>query len=91
MHARHFEPTLWIFAFRVRQAVFHAMREKRDLFVVSVNPDSLKQQIDHAFLALHGKRPDEHEMQISKALVQSDGHASLCRALYNSSRFIFIF
>ncbi len=41
MHARHFEPTLWIFAFRVRQAVFHAMREKRDLFVVSVNPESL--------------------------------------------------
>jgi hypothetical protein len=71
--------------FILQQSEILASRLQRDF------PDSLKQQIDHAFLALHGKRPDEHEMQISKALVQSDGHASLCRALYNSSRFIFIF
>ena len=71
--------------FILQQSEILASRLQRDF------PDSLKQQIDQAFLALHGKRPDEHEMQISKALVQSDGHASLCRALYNSSRFIFIF
>ena len=41
MYARHFEPTLWIFPFHVRQAVFPAMPEKLDLFVVSENPESL--------------------------------------------------
>jgi hypothetical protein len=40
MHARHFESRPWIFSFRVRRAVFHAMPEKLALFVVSVNPES---------------------------------------------------
>ena len=54
-------------------------------------PASVDQQIHQAFLALHGKRPDDYEMQTSRALIQEDGHVAFCRALYNSSRFIFIF
>lgn len=48
-------------------------------------------QINQAFLWLHAKVPDETELKLSKELIQTEGLPSFCRALYNSSRFLFVF
>jgi len=48
-------------------------------------------QITQAFLLLHARNPDETERQMSRELIQSEGLESFCRALYNSSRFLFVF
>ena len=52
---------------------------------------SVDEQITRAFMLLHAKRPDATEMQLSRELIQSEGLESFCRALYNSSRFLFVF
>ena len=54
-------------------------------------PDSIDEQINYAFKTLHGKHPDDYEVKASRALIKDDGRVSFCRALYNSSRFLFIF
>jgi hypothetical protein len=53
--------------------------------------EEMNDQISQAFLLLHAKMPDEIEIQMSKDLIQSEGLESFCRALYNSSRFLFVF
>jgi hypothetical protein len=53
--------------------------------------DRIESQITQAFLSLHAKHPDPFEMQASKTLIDRHGLKSLCRALYNSNRFLFIF
>ena len=52
---------------------------------------SLDDQIKQAFMSLHAKMPDETEISLSRELIQSEGLPSFCRALYNSSRFLFVF
>ena len=48
-------------------------------------------QIDRAFVRFFGRSPDRYEHQAALELVNAEGLVALCRALYNSSEFLFVF
>lgn len=50
----------------------------------------VEDQINLAFLLVQGRTPDAYEQTISLQLVQKDGLAAFCRALFNSNRFLFL-
>lgn len=53
--------------------------------------DTPAKQIQKAFELYYSRPPDEWEMQQSSAFLTSEGLESFCRALYNSSEFLFVF
>lgn len=53
-------------------------------------PDEPRQQIRHAFAMAFLREPDEQELMAGQLLVRQHGLAALCRALLNSSEWIFV-
>jgi hypothetical protein len=52
--------------------------------------DSPESQVVWAFERFYGRPPDDYERQLSAALVREQGLTSFCRALFNSSEFLFV-
>jgi hypothetical protein len=48
-------------------------------------------QVKRAFHLFYGRSPDDHETTISAALIKKEGLKAFCRAMYNSSEFLFVF
>jgi mono/diheme cytochrome c family protein len=48
-------------------------------------------QIDRAFQLFFSRPPDSFELETSKEMIQSEGLRAFCRALYNTSEFLFVF
>ena len=48
-------------------------------------------QIDHAFRLLLARPPDEIEREASLDFLRREGHQAFCRALLNTSEFLFVF
>ncbi|MGD9647012.1 MAG: DUF1553 domain-containing protein [Pirellulales bacterium] len=53
--------------------------------------DSPASQVEWAFERFYGRPPDDFERAESTALVRQQGLESFCRALFNSSEFLFVF
>ena len=53
--------------------------------------DSPEAQADHAFPLCYGRPPDPWERGQSAAMIREQGLPSFCRALYNTSEFLFVF
>ncbi len=51
---------------------------------------SLDEQITTAFLLLYSRRPDEKEVALSAVFIKRQGMPAFCRALWNSSEFLFV-
>jgi hypothetical protein len=48
-------------------------------------------QVKLAFQWMLGRSPDDYEREISNELISKEGLAAFCRAMLNSSEFLFIF
>jgi hypothetical protein len=48
-------------------------------------------QVDLAFRRAYGRVPDRLERDASVALIRQAGLPALCRALFNTSEFLFVF
>ncbi|MEZ6047074.1 MAG: DUF1553 domain-containing protein [Planctomycetaceae bacterium] len=53
-------------------------------------PDSTEEQIKRAFVLCYHRQPQPDELTVSSQFVESHGLRAFCRALYNSSEFLFI-
>jgi hypothetical protein len=53
--------------------------------------DSPEAQADRAFALFYNRPPDVWEREQSAAMIRAEGLLSFCRALYNSSEFLFVF
>ena len=53
--------------------------------------DSPEAQIDRAYALFYGRPPDNWEREQSAAFIRAEGLPSFCRALYNTSEFLFVF
>ena len=51
---------------------------------------SLDEQITTAFLLLYSRRPDEKEVALSADFIKRQDLPAFCRALWNSSEFLFV-
>ena len=47
-------------------------------------------RIVNAFRLLYGRRPDREELELSRTLVASRGLSEFCRAMWNSSEFLYV-
>ena len=52
---------------------------------------SPESQVDRAFALFYARSPDAYERGQSVALIRAQGLRSFCRALYNTSEFLFVF
>jgi hypothetical protein len=52
------------------------------------NPEA---QVDRAFALFYARPPDAFERTQSDAMIRGQGLESFCRALYNTSEFLFVF
>jgi len=50
-----------------------------------------ERQVGRAFRLLYGREPDRFEQEASVNLIRDQGLPSFCRALYNTSEFLFVF
>ncbi len=53
--------------------------------------DQLETQIAQAFQLLYARNPDGFEKEASMTMIQEQGLEAFCRALYNTSEFLFVF
>jgi hypothetical protein len=53
--------------------------------------DSPEAQIDRAYALFYGRPPDDWERAQSAAFIRAEGLPAFCRALYNTSEFLFVF
>ena len=53
--------------------------------------DSPEAQVSRAFALLYAREPDAWEKTESSAMIQELGLPAFCRALYNTSEFLFVF
>ncbi len=53
--------------------------------------DSPEAQVDRAFALFYARPPDDWERRTSAAFIREEGLPSFCRALYNTSEFLFVF
>jgi hypothetical protein len=53
--------------------------------------DSPEAQVDRAFTLFYNRPPDDWERRESATLIREQGLPSFCRALYNTSEFLFVF
>ncbi len=53
-------------------------------------PDDVAAQVDAAFKQVLGRKPAKVEMELAMATVREHGLMPLCRALFNSSEFLFV-
>jgi mono/diheme cytochrome c family protein len=49
-----------------------------------------EQQVEEAFRLVYGRQPDQRERELSRQFIAQQGLAPFCRALWNSSEFLFI-
>ncbi|MBI1176419.1 DUF1553 domain-containing protein [bacterium] len=71
--------------FVLQQANFLAERLRKEA------GDDPKQQVTRAFELAFARRPDSFETSVSTEMIHTDGLESFCRALYNTSEFLFVF
>lgn len=71
--------------FVLQQAEILAARLQKD---VGEKPE---RQVERAFWLLYGRGPDTYERRTSVAMIRDEGLESFCRALFNTSEFLFIF
>ncbi len=71
--------------FVLQQADLLAARLQRE---AGKNPEA---QVRLAFVLLTAREPDALELELSTALIREQGLAAFCRALFNTSEFLFIF
>jgi len=48
-------------------------------------------RISRAFQLLYGREPDRFELKASEAMIRDQGLEAFCRALFNTSEFLFVF
>jgi hypothetical protein len=72
-------------SFVLQQADLLAARLKKDA------GDSPEAQADRAFALFYNRPPDAWEREQCAAMIRSEGLPSFCRAMYNSSEFLFVF
>ncbi len=72
-------------SFVLQQADLLATRLKKDA------GDAPEAQTDRAFTLFFSRPPDAWEREQSAAMIRKEGLTSFCRALYNSSEFLFVF
>jgi hypothetical protein len=68
--------------------------QQADLFAERLRQEAGEEpeaQSDRAFKLCYSRLPDAWERQQSAAFIRSEGLTSFCRALYNSSEFLFVF
>lgn len=53
--------------------------------------ESPETQVDRAFALFYSRPPDEWERRASATFIRDHGLAAFCRALYNTSEFLFVF
>jgi hypothetical protein len=53
--------------------------------------DTPEAQVDRAFALFFSRPPDDWERRESATLIREQGLPSFCRALYNTSEFLFVF
>jgi Protein of unknown function (DUF1553)/Protein of unknown function (DUF1549)/Planctomycete cytochrome C len=53
--------------------------------------DTPESQADRAFALFYNRPPDSWEREQSAAMIKAEGLLSFCRALYNTSEFLFVF
>ncbi|MBX9790389.1 MAG: PSD1 and planctomycete cytochrome C domain-containing protein [Pirellulales bacterium] len=53
--------------------------------------DSPEAQVQWAFAHFYARPPDDYELEQSVQLIREQGLTSFCRALFNSSEFLFVF
>lgn len=70
--------------FMVDQATVFSKR------VIKEHPDSLHEQIQRAFHLSLGRGPTDVELQASASTAETHGMQTVCRALLNSSEFLFL-
>lgn len=72
-------------AFVLQQAEILAQR------LVEEGGGGVHSQIERAFNLFYGRSPDAFERRVSRELIEGESLTALCRALYNSSEFLFVF
>jgi len=72
-------------SFVLQQSELLAARLKKE---AGASPES---QADRAFALFYNRPPDAWEREQSAAMIKAEGLLSFCRALYNSSEFLFVF
>jgi hypothetical protein len=70
--------------FANRQAAFFADR------IRGLASDDLQQQIDHVFQIAFSRSPNPQEQTAMVALAEEHGLEQVCRAIFNSSEFVFL-
>jgi hypothetical protein len=68
--------------------------QQADLFAARLLQDageSPEAQIHRAFVLLNAREPDSFEVEASVELIRQNGLPAFCRAMFNSSEFLFIF
>lgn len=53
-------------------------------------PGDVPRQIQMAFLRLYGREPDREERELSREFIAQSGLAEFCRALWNTSEFLYL-
>lgn len=71
--------------FVIQQAEFLAAR------VVGEAGEDPAAQVERAFRLAHGRAPDAEEAERAKKLIQEHGLMILCRALFNTNEFVYVF
>jgi hypothetical protein len=71
-------------SFVIEQAELLAQRLRQE----TADPGAL---VNKAFLLLYARKPDAYEREQSTAMIRTQGLPAFCRALYNTSEFLFVF
>ena len=53
--------------------------------------DNAQKKIERAFRLFYGRTPDAFELEASVKMAEGEGMQAFCRAMYNTSEFLFIF
>ena len=56
----------------------------------SETDSSLDAEIDRAYRLLFGRVPDDEELALGRELISRRGLPAFCRAMWNSSEFLFV-
>ena len=72
-------------SFVIQQSEILAAKIKKEF------PNNTEAGISAVFHKFFARKPTTKELTLAKKLVQDNGYPSLCRALYNSNEFLFIF
>lgn len=53
--------------------------------------NSSEKQVELAFTLFYARHPDDYELRLSTEMIQEQGLTSFCRAMFNTSEFLFVF